>query len=393
MTAGTGKSNLRSLAVLHPVFALTGIVLAIHGPLMPSLAATFHLNDNQSGLLFLLFFSGCPLGALFCRGNYARAMVLGFLVQAVSCIGVATAGPLLLAPAFLILGVGAGIAMSAVTLFTGRNFAAQCAPTLTWLNFSWSAGTLVAPLLAAQILHTNLQPQQAYRTTYLLLAGASVLAALVCGVTLTDAPEAERLSVLPVAETGHAYTVLLIALFAFLTFLEVGIEDTAAAWFATYSLRSAGGDAALAAVSSSLYWCGFLGSRGLSSLLLLRVKPMHVLRLAVGTGLAASVLLTAFSAPAVRAPAMLLLGASLAPIFPLLLSTFFARARHTSDSRYVLAICGFGGSVLPWLTGLISSRSGNLRLGLMTIPATLLVIAAMLPVVTGGQRKNALESS
>jgi fucose permease len=372
-----------TLAVLHPVFALTGIVLAIHGPLMPSIAATFHLNDSQSGLLFLMFFSGCPLGALFCRGNYARAMVLGFLVQGVSCIGVAFAGPLLLAPAFLILGVGAGIGMSAVTLFAGRNFAARLAPALTWLNFSWSAGALTAPLLAAQILRTSLPPAQVYRLAYLLLAGASALAALACGVMLADAPEAERLAVVPTAETGPAHALLLIALFAFLTFLEVGIEDTAAAWFATYSLRSASGDVALAAASSALYWCGFLGSRGLSSLLLLRIKPMHLLRIAVATGLAASVLLTAFSAPAVRAPAMLLLGASLAPIFPLLLSTFFARARHTSDSRYVLAICGFGGSVLPWLTGLISARSGNLRLGLMTIPATLLVIALMLPVVTG----------
>ena len=63
--------------------------------------------------------------------------------------------------------------------------------------------------------------------------------------------------------------------------------------------------------------------------------------------------------------AMVILGAALAPIFPLLLATFFAQARHSSDSRWVLSLCGFGGSVLPWIAGWISAQTGSLRLGLM----------------------------
>ncbi len=78
---------------------------------------------------------------------------------------------------------------------------------------------------------------------------------------------------------------------------------------------------------------------------------------------------------------MFLLGAALAPIFPLLLAAFFTRARHTSDLRWVLAICGFGGSVLPWLTGWISERSGSLRMGLITVPVALVVMACVLPAL------------
>ena len=51
---------------LHPVFALTGVLHSIGGPLLPSLAATFHLTDSQSGFLFLAYFAGTSLGALLC---------------------------------------------------------------------------------------------------------------------------------------------------------------------------------------------------------------------------------------------------------------------------------------------------------------------------------------
>ncbi len=184
--------------------------------------------------------------------------------------------------------------------------------------------------------------------------------------------------------------VRVIALFSFLAFLEVGIENTTGAWLATYALRSMSSGAAMAAAFSSLYWCGFLASRGLSSLLLLWLNAMRVLQVAVAMGLLAALLLAGF--PALAGVAMLLLGVSLAPIFPLLLSTFFARAQRTADSRWVLAICGFGGSVLPWVTGWISARSGSLRMGLITVPAMLLVMACVLPVLGGPRRREAAGS-
>jgi len=84
-----------------------------------------------------------------------------------------------------------------------------------------------------------------------------------------------------------------------------------------------------------------------------------------------------------RGLAMLALGAALAPVFPLMMSRFFARARSASDSRWVLSVCGFGGSVLPWLTGWISASS-NLRVGLATVPAGLAMVMALLPVACRG---------
>lgn len=362
----------RTLAVLHPVFALTGILHAAGGPLLPSLASAFHLSDSRSGSLFLFYFAGTSLGALLCTRRYARLMSLGFVGVSVACLGIAVSNYALLAPLFLFLGISVGVPMTAVSMLAGQRFAERSAAPLTLLNFSWSAGALLAPLLAARLL-TN----HSYRSAFALLAVAAVTAAVACRLLIEEPREDSS----PVAQPGGMPDLGIIALFALLTFLEVGIENTTASWLATYVLRSSASGAAIAAASSSLYWCGFLVSRGFSSWLLLRTPPMRVLRVAVVAALLAAVLLLSVAGFDRRGLAMFVLGAALAPIFPLLLARFFARARHTSNSRWVLAVCGFGGSVLPWLTGWISDRSGSLRLGLLTVPAALLIMVCLLPAL------------
>jgi MFS transporter, FHS family, glucose/mannose:H+ symporter len=368
------------LFVLHPAFALTGVLQAVGGPLLPSLASTFHLKDSQSGLLFLLYFAGTSLGAFFCRGDYARCIALGFVAMTACCLGVAAAGLPLLPPLFLLLGISVGVPMSGVNLFAGRNFGDRCAPMLTFLNFSWSAGALAAPLLAAQILlhHT-------YRAAYIVLAVASAVAALACYLLVRDAPETAR-SMSPVQGFPN---LRLIFVFAIAAFLQVGVENTAAAWLTTYALRTARDGVVFAAASSSVYWIGFLSSRGISSLVLMRANPVRVFRVAVAIALLAAVLLAGLSSVAGRTAAMFMLGAALAPIYPLVISGFFAHARHTSDSRWVLATAGFGGSVLPWLAGWVSTHAGSLRVGILTIPAAMLLMVFVLPAMQRAQSSGA----
>ncbi len=379
MKSNPGNSATQTLFVLHPAFALTGIVHAIGGPLLPSLAAAFHLGDSQCGFLFMSYFAGTSLGALLVFRNYARTMAIGFLALTLVCLAVAASDSALLQPLFLLLGISVGVPMSAVSIYVGRLFAERSAAPLTFLNFSWSGGALLAPLIAARLLvnHT-------YRTAFITLAIASAVAAVACWLLLADPPETPP----AVNRTGGIPNLRFIAFFAFLAFLEVGIENTTASWLATYALRSPGGGASAAAAASSLEWVVFLASRGLSSLLLLRIHPMRVLRVAVVVAAVASGLLIGLPGTAARTAAMFVLGAALAPIFPLLLARFFAGARNSADSRFILAICGFGGSVVPALTGFISARSGSLRLGLITVPVALLLMVCLMPFMAGKRGSN-----
>lgn len=373
------RSLARTLVVLHPAFALTGVCHSIGGPLLPSLQPTFQLNDSQAGFLLFAYFAGTSVGALLCGRRHARALAFGFLALTVAALGVAATNRIFLYPAFLLFGICVGVPMTAVSMHVGRVFGARSAAPLTFLNFSWSGGALLAPLLAARLL-----VHHSFRAAYVILACVSLLAALACWVQLEDAsdptPEPMRAS--------RMRNLRLIALFAFLAFLEVGVENATASWLATYVLRTAGTGAALAAAASSLYWCGFLASRGVSSLLLLRMDSVRLLRIAAIAGVLAGVALLTISGTTVHVIAMVILGGALAPIFPLLLARFFAEAQDSSDSRWVLSLCGFGGSVVPWLAGSLSAHWGSLRVGLIVIPAALVVILSTLPLI-GVRRSGA----
>jgi FHS family glucose/mannose:H+ symporter-like MFS transporter len=369
VTVGKKRNDRTSLAVLHTVFALTGVLHAIIGALLPSLASTFRLTDSRSGTLALAYFFGTSVGALLCVVRYVRLMTTGFLVVALTCFAIAAAGVTFLPALFLALGIGVGIPMTAVSMYAGRRFGDLSAAPLTLLNFSWSLGAFLSPLFAARVL-----VQQTYRTAYEILGAAAAVAALACLLALQDTPSIALVK----GKIARSLQLRWIALFALLTFLEVGVENTTATWLATYALRGSHAGAASAVATSSLYWCGFLASRGFSSVLLLRVAPMRVLRAALATAFAAAVLLVGLPGAAFRDAAMLVLGAALAPIFPLLMARFFASTYNASDSRWVLATCGLGGSVLPWLTGWISANSHSLRIGLATVPTALLLMLVII---------------
>jgi fucose permease len=368
----SSSARLRTLAVLFPAFALTGILHTISGPLMPSMASTFHLGDSQSGFLFFLYFGGSSIGAILCVWNYARTIALGFLGTAVCCVSVATASRPMMPLIFLLLGIGVGTSMSAINLFVGRAYPERCAAILTFLNFIWSAGALSSPLIAARFLeHHNFQ------TAYAWLAAPSLLAAVASGALLRDSQESNLVQKKAAGNNG----LVLIVVFAAAAFLQVGVENTSTAWLSTYVLREAGIGAALAAVATSFYWGGFLASRGVSSAVLLRVKSSTVFRAAIVLALCASLWLAVASNVMGDKASMLLLGVGLAPIYPLLIAEFMERSRHISEARWILATAGFGGSVTPWLAGWISSRTGSLRMGLLTIPASIVLIVALLPIL------------
>ena len=360
----TRSSSARTLAVLHPVFALTGVLHAVGGALLPSLAARFHLSDSTSGLLFLLYFAGTSLGALLCRGSYARLITIGFAAMVCTCFAVAACPRPLLAPAFLLLGISVGVPMSAVTLFVGR--ALSCTLRAAASRFSTSVG-------ASAPSRPRLSPRACSCTT--LPGGVHPLCLRFCRRRSRLRARSERQPRTRATSAEHAHQHRALshrAVFAFAAFLQVGIENTVAAWLPTYALRMAGAGLVLAAASTSFYWAGFLCSRGLSSLLLLRVEPMRVFRIAVALRIRRQPCFWCSRLPSpVRNIAMFLLGASLAPTYPLVLAGFFARSRHTADSRWILFTAGFGGSVLPWIAGFTSTHTGSLRTGMLTIPAAL----------------------
>ena len=373
MTTRLSISHRSMLLVLHPIFALTAIADTVVGPLLPSLAQSFHLSDSQSGLLFFWIFAGMAIGALLCRGNYARILTAGLLAMSVSCFCFPWIPRTILYPFALFFGISIGAPMTAISLFVGRNYQIGRASVLTLLNFTWSLGAMLAPLIAARLVAVF-----SWHVVFLVLACAAGLATFVVNLTIRDTSEKTPNS----QETTGLKNLRLVALFALFFFFEVGGETMLGAWISTYVLRVTRTSLTLAAAATAIYWTGFLFSRGVSPLLMLRLSPRRLLRLSVPMALGASLLLIESHSSVSLTAAILLLGVALAPVFPVALAAFFDRARHSSDSRFVLAFSGFGGSLFPWLVGWVSSRTGSLRTGLVVAPIIFMVMIGMLPLIT-----------
>lgn len=231
---------------------------------------------------------------------------------------------------------------------------------------------MLAPLIAARLL-----ADWSWRPVFLLLACAAGVAAATAGLAIRDTSEIARKT----PQTTGLNNLRLLVLFGLFFFLEVGMETMFGAWISTYVLRATHTSLTLAAAATAIYWTGFLVSRGLSSLLLLRLSKVRLLQIALPMALIASLLLVQSSSPLFMTAAILAIGLALAPIFPVALAAFFDQARHSSDSRFILAVSGFGGSLFPWLVGWVSFHAGSLRLGLMAGPATLLAMVALLPLM------------
>ena len=268
-----------------------GSASCVGGALLPSLAARFHLSDSTSGLLFLLYFCGTSLGALLCRGTMRALMTIGFLPpSSCTCFAIAVAARARFsAPLFLLLGISVGVPMSAITHLArvAISPAAMRLP-LTFLNFSWSIGALLLPHCCP---HSGAFMTIAPHTSCLRSA-VCTCAAMACGLVLRDEPSPRAASTV----ARSPVTALdLVSRSSLLTFLEVGIENTVAAWLAY--LRAAHGwqrPRGLAAVSSSFYWAGFLASRGSRLCFCLRV-PHTLFSISIALWIAVALWLLEFA--------------------------------------------------------------------------------------------------
>jgi fucose permease len=137
---------------------------------------------------------------------------------------------------------------------------------------------------------------------------------------------------------------------------------------------------ARASLVVSLYWIALLGGRWLGAWALKVVPERGVVLPALALSLASVVWLVAPHSRAVVLTAVAVAGAGFGPVFPVGVSRMLGRVSDHRNTGWVFAMTASGGAVLPWLTGLVSTRTGSLRAGffvpLAALAAILLLAAA-----------------
>jgi MFS transporter, FHS family, glucose/mannose:H+ symporter len=355
--------------LLHSGFALTGAGTVLLGGILPRLSTQWHLRDKDAGLLLLVQFATSASGALLVRRNFWKTLACGYGLFGAGGIGIFLLQQRSL-PAFAVYGLGLGLAMTSTNMLVGRRHPNRTGAALALLNFSWSAGAVACPLLVAQFLRHGASS-----------SAFGVLGLVVIPFVLLPVFAGRRDFAPPVVSSPAAAGIreaTTIAYFALLAFLYVGIEATVGNWVSTYATRVTGWNFAGSSLALAVFWAALLLGRAMTPAMLNFMTERRLYRASVIATMAGiSLLLAAHSARVVLAGSAVT-GLALAPLFPLIVSLFLAEIGESRNAGWVFGIAGLGGALLSWLTGIVSTAAGSLRIGLAVPGAAALFMMALI---------------
>jgi MFS transporter, FHS family, glucose/mannose:H+ symporter len=354
-----GKISAPSLGLMHYGLVLAGLGTALLGPILPLLARQWAMVDAQSGLLMTAKFCGAFLGGVTVSRRLRRSLLVGL------CAGAGGFGGFALAPSMatgcvglFVGGFGLGQMITSVNILAGRRFTEHRGSALALLNFSFSLGAMLSALLAAWLL-----PRFALRG---VLEGFGWLFVVGVGALIwqmSRSGEASEDSVAEV-EAGVGLSGRVYLYFAGLLILYGGLETCLSGWLTTFALRYGDKTLAVSEYTTLLLWMALTFGRVGASALMLRVGERTVQRWGL---VLASVFVCGLAAAntALEIAAFpVLLGLSLAPFFPATFALLMAERPTARQAGVVLAVSGLGAAALPWMMGVVSTRTGSLQVAL-----------------------------
>jgi MFS transporter, FHS family, glucose/mannose:H+ symporter len=347
---------------MHYGLMLAGLGTALLGPILPLLARQWGMVDAQSGLLMTTKFCGAFLGGVTVSRRLRRSLLVGLAAGAVGFGGFALAPTMAIGCVGLFVGgFGLGQMITSVNILAGRRFTAHRGSALALLNFSFSLGAMLSALLAAWLL-----PRFALRAVLEGFAGLFVLGVVALAVQMQRAEgeefEGAGVEGATAAQVGLSGRVYLY--FAGLLVLYGGLETCLSGWLTTFALRYGDKTLAVSEYTTLLLWLALTAGRAGSSAVMLRVGERTVQRWGLVLAAAFTVALAmAHSAVAIAVFAVLL-GLSLAPFFPATFALLMAERPTVRQAGIVLAVSGLGAAALPWLMGVVSTRTGSLQVAL-----------------------------
>lgn len=357
-------------------FIVSGVVTVLPGPLLPLLAARWGLRDVQSGVYFTAIFSASTLAAILAPRRMRWSLPRGYalitigvftLAAAARALRPALANDIALA-GFALIGLGIGLSVTATNLIVATVSGDRRGRRLSVVNIWWGIGAVACPwIVAASEAAGDLR-------LVLGLIGFASLAAFIFLLPLREEPQPAA----PRTPLGVELWVLLY--FALMLFLYVGVENTVGGWIATYGNRFTGLSLADASLLVSIFWMALLVGRGVGSRALRRYSERAVMLVGLLVAIAAIAALMVQLPGVAVVVAVAAAGFGFGPVFPLGVSRMLARLADHRNTGWVFATCASGGALLPWLTGLVSTRSASLRTA-FAVPAVSLAVILLLVVI------------
>jgi len=353
------------VSLLYLDFVITGVVMTLLGPMLPMLAARWSLNDTQAGYLFTAQYAASIVGMLLssvlvARYGYRITLLLSLIIMAVGVACLARSNWTFGLISVCIFGAGFGVNTPAANLRIARSNPQKAASALNLLNSCWGVGAMACPLMVAAVQRSRHTAQFLYGTSAALL----LLAAWMGAVRFSTDGKATSEKQVTVSSRG-IWDNEMLPIVAGLFFIYVGTENCVGGWVATYARRL--DSHALWAITPSFFWGALLIGRFLAPLALERWRATKLATAGVAlSALGVLVLIAARGMPLIMIGAAIS-GLGLSSVFPIsvsLLSEWFGDAAALISGA-IFACGNFGGAVLPWIVGALSTHFGNLRVGFL----------------------------
>jgi len=387
------RDEVRRKAAVYVAFAVTGVALTIPGAILPLLLRRWSMSDARGGVLLFCFYAVGSFGSYIARGRMNRSVARGAMVTVAGALCLGWAGPWSAYGAIAVYGLGLSLTMTSISLLLSQRFPAERRLELTRLNLIWAIGAALGPWVALRSTRMGVVSQEeAIAHAQAVLVGVAIFFVIAAAWAMwvetspasagTESGSAPRTFQNPdkVAlrqrASGKVPWALLVLIFG-----ATGVDAAAGGWLTSYAQR-AGDSLGITIGAATFLWVGSLLSRVVhSTKWAARLPERRVLGTSFVAMSAALAVLVAWPQGIVTMAAAAVLGLAAGPVYPLVIA---AALRHKENST-VFAIAGVGASVLPLLTGAVSTWQHSLRAGL-GIP----LAAAVVMMVVVAVSQNAL---
>jgi MFS transporter, FHS family, glucose/mannose:H+ symporter len=362
------ESSAKALTLAgYASFVPIGITTVLLGPMLPTLAARWSLNDAQAGSLFTLQYVAATLtvglsGWLIGRRGYRFAINAGLVLETIGMV-LLVAGPKVSGMAGIAAyGAGLGFIVPAANLLVAEVNPSRRSAALNLLNFCWSTGAVSCPFLVAAAARSLRVP------LFLeLVAGFSLLVAI--GIAAMPSSIVEP-AVLPSKGSNRSdWRRGPLFILGLLFFIYVGTETAFGGWVAKYSKTLGSLSATMAVMTPSFFYGSIMAGRWLAPQLLRIIDDVRLAQaglLIACTGMVGLVLSHALPGVVLSA---CLAGLGLSAVYPITISLmsreFGPAAARIGSVMFMLA--NLGGGLIPLLVGVCSDQFGTLKAGL-TVP-------------------------
>ena len=335
----------------YAAFIVLGAVGAALGPTLPDLARQTGVTLKAIGVVFTARSLGYLLGSSqggrlydHLPGHPLVAMALFVLAAMVTLVPLSGALWLLIG-AWFVLGLGEGtvdVGCNTLLLWTYKD---RAGPFLSGLHFFFGLGSLLSPILIAQVILLT----GGIRWGYWTLA----LVALPVAGWLLSAKAPEQRGDPRAESSDRRIRYVPVILISFFLFLYVGAEIGFSGWVFTYAVQMNLADEVSASYLVSVFWGALTAGRLLAVPISGLVKPRYLLFGALaGCLISLGIPLLWPTQPLSIWVASVGLGGSMAAIFPTTLALAERRLGATGKVMgWFFGGSGLGGMLLPGTLG------------------------------------------